>query len=110
MAQHLVVLRICFGDPGNRMLRDDQYMNQRLRPHIAEGQNQVIFVDDLSLDLASDNSLKKRLTTPQRTTKAGFVSRASWCQQERRKSTIGSLSSWQRALQRSAPANCFTHP
>ena len=58
MADDAVVFDSGFGDAGNRFLRDDQRVDGRLRFDVAEGQHQVVFVNDVGWNLTLDNLLE----------------------------------------------------
>src|SRR5438874_3418879 len=105
-------------------------MNRRFGIDVAEGDGQVIFVNDFGRDLAGDDffedSFAHKLRSGIRPSAFPWEGRNPACAEDyttsseqfpalcsavrhwRRYSTIWSLSFWQRPLQRRAPASCLT--
>jgi len=61
MPQHLVIIGMRLGDTRDRFLGNDQDVNRRLWFHIFEGDDLVVFVNDLGGNFARNDFLKKRL-------------------------------------------------
>jgi len=59
MAEHLVIVRVRFGDARNRFLGNDQDVDRRLRFHVVEGNDLVVFVNDFGGNFACDDFFEK---------------------------------------------------
>ena len=58
MSQHLVIVRMRFGEARNRFLGNDQDVNGRLRLDVVEGDDLVVFVDNVGGYFARDDFLE----------------------------------------------------
>lgn len=84
MAQKLMVLGLRFADAADFLLGNHDNVRRRLRTYVAEGQHEVIFVNNCGRDFFVNDFFENAHTT----TSAHERRQGSATQQERRKSTI----------------------
>src|SRR5690349_20468470 len=61
MSQHLMIIGLSLGDTRNWRFRNQEHVRGRLRSNIMEGDDEIVFVNNLRGNFPSDDSLKESL-------------------------------------------------
>src|SRR5689334_9740706 len=62
VTKHLMIFRLGFSDTGNRFFWNNQDMDWSFRANVLERENEIVLVNDLRRNLASDDFFKKCFT------------------------------------------------